>query len=166
MKLWDLPTGRELRSFTGHSNAVESVTFSPDGKLALSGSRDGTMKLWDLATGSCLCTFLANNDGSKWLTYTEDGYWDGSDKCGELVAMAKGLEGYSIEQFAIRIPRPHDRLRGPCRRTGYRADGSYRFIDGDPQGLPHGPRHRAGRHRLDRRGWIHPDSGCRLHHLP
>ncbi len=30
----------------GHSRYVESVAFSPDGKLALSGSSDNTLKLW------------------------------------------------------------------------------------------------------------------------
>ncbi len=35
----------------GHSQAVASVAFSPDGKTALSGSFDHTARLWDLATG-------------------------------------------------------------------------------------------------------------------
>src|SRR5205807_1959132 len=35
----------------GHSSAVWSVAFSPDGKQALTGSRDRTARLWSLATG-------------------------------------------------------------------------------------------------------------------
>jgi WD40 repeat protein len=41
-------TGKELRTFRGHSDAVYSVAFLPDGRTALSGSSDGTLKLWDL----------------------------------------------------------------------------------------------------------------------
>ena len=40
-------TGKEIRTFTGHSGHVFSVTFSPDGRTALSGSW-GTLKLWDV----------------------------------------------------------------------------------------------------------------------
>ncbi|MBD2510285.1 MULTISPECIES: hypothetical protein [unclassified Nostoc] len=34
----------------GHSDAVLSVTISPDGKILASGSADQTIRLWDLKT--------------------------------------------------------------------------------------------------------------------
>ena len=41
VKLWDVVTGRELRTLTGHSDIVGSVIFSPDGRWLASGSVDG-----------------------------------------------------------------------------------------------------------------------------
>jgi WD40 repeat protein len=52
-RLWDVETGRELRSFEGHG-----VALSPDGRRALASVRhDGSLTLWDLETGKELCRF-------------------------------------------------------------------------------------------------------------
>ena len=38
--------------WTGHSDAVTCLGFSPDGKRVASGSRDKFVKIWDVATGA------------------------------------------------------------------------------------------------------------------
>ncbi|MBN2532808.1 MAG: caspase family protein [Spirochaetales bacterium] len=50
-KLWDIKTGKELRTFSGYTWVVETVCFSKDGKQVFSGSWDSTIKQWDIATG-------------------------------------------------------------------------------------------------------------------
>jgi WD40 repeat protein len=51
VRLWEVRTGRELRRFTGHSDAVTCVAFSPDGKTLASGGRGENIRFWDVATG-------------------------------------------------------------------------------------------------------------------
>ena len=45
-------TGIPLRELKGHTNAVTSLVFSPDGTRILTGSRDQTAKIWDGPTGT------------------------------------------------------------------------------------------------------------------
>jgi WD40 repeat protein len=47
IKLWNVETGQEIRTLTGHNSGVLSVSFSPDGKTLATGSGDGTIKLWN-----------------------------------------------------------------------------------------------------------------------
>ena len=61
-QLWDLDTGRLLRSFQGHESWVESVTLSCDGSLMASGSFDRTVRVWDVETGRQLAVL----DHSQW----------------------------------------------------------------------------------------------------
>jgi WD40 repeat protein len=58
--LWDLAAGKELGTFTGHSDAVMSVAIAPDGRNALSGSAGGTLKFWEVSTGKELRTFMGH----------------------------------------------------------------------------------------------------------
>ena len=51
IRLWEVSTGREVRTLKGHSGWVTSVAFSPDGRYALSGSWDETIRLWEVSTG-------------------------------------------------------------------------------------------------------------------
>ena len=47
IKLWDVETGKDLGILSGHTEPVETLVFSHDGKTLASGSDDGTVLLWD-----------------------------------------------------------------------------------------------------------------------
>ncbi len=65
VKLWDTRTGQHLRTLKGHTDAVFSVIFSPDGQTLFSGSLDGSIKLWNVRTGQCRQT-LEGHSGGVW----------------------------------------------------------------------------------------------------
>ena len=58
IKLWEVDTGKEIRSFAGHKDkeAVASLAFSLDGKRLVSGGSDKNILVHDVASGSLLYT--------------------------------------------------------------------------------------------------------------
>lgn len=73
VKLWEIASGREIRTFTGHSAIVSSVVFSPNGRHALSGSYDGSLRLWDIATGVTIYAFKGHSFGVTSIAISQDG---------------------------------------------------------------------------------------------
>ena len=47
IQLWDVDTGSDLGTLSGHTEQIETLAFSHDGKTLASGSKDGTVLLWD-----------------------------------------------------------------------------------------------------------------------
>ena len=62
IRLWDVGTGRVIRTLTGHTFVVWSVSFSPDGQTLASGSYDETIRLWDVGTGRVIRTLTGHTD--------------------------------------------------------------------------------------------------------
>jgi hypothetical protein len=59
--------------FRGHTAPVRCVAFSPDGRLALSGSDDRSVRLWDVAGGAELHRFDGHTDVVAAVTFAPDG---------------------------------------------------------------------------------------------
>ncbi len=49
--IYDADTYKELMVLAGHTDSVQAVAFSPNGKLIVSGSADKTVRLWEVETG-------------------------------------------------------------------------------------------------------------------
>jgi WD40 repeat protein len=73
LKIWDIPTGRELRTLAGDSGVVPCVALSADGRLAVSASPGETLKVWDVPTGRELCTLAGHSDYVRDVALSADG---------------------------------------------------------------------------------------------
>ena len=88
--LYDTHTSTEVALFTGHTEAVISVSFSPDGSMLASGSSDKTVRLWEVATGEHLHTLTGHSRFVLNVTFSPDGAtlasggWDGTIRLWEV----------------------------------------------------------------------------------
>ena len=73
IKLWNVASGKELRTLDGHNGAVFELAFRPDGKVLASASGDRTVKLWNVATGERLDTLKESHKELYSLAFSPDG---------------------------------------------------------------------------------------------
>lgn len=71
--IWDIVTGRELRTLKGHNGWVTCIALSPDGQRALSGSNDKTLKVWDLTSGQEIRTLVGHAGRVNCVALSPDG---------------------------------------------------------------------------------------------
>jgi WD40 repeat protein len=73
VKVWDVTSGQEFRTFRGHNDWVTTVAFSPDGTRLASGSNDHTVKLWDVASSQEFRTVQARLRVVTSVAFSPDG---------------------------------------------------------------------------------------------
>lgn len=62
--LWDVRTGRIMRSLPAHSDPVGGVDFVRDGTLIVSCAGDGLIRIWDTMSGQCLRTLVHEDNAA------------------------------------------------------------------------------------------------------
>jgi len=65
VKLWDVSTGKEMRSFD-ESYGASSIALSPDGNFLVLGTGGGRARMLSLPSGKEARTFVSTDDGTDW----------------------------------------------------------------------------------------------------
>ncbi|CAB1332818.1 unnamed protein product [Coregonus sp. 'balchen'] len=73
LKIWDVSSGKCLKTLKGHSNYVFCCNFNPQSNLIVSGSFDESVRIWDVKTGKCLKTLPAHSDPVSAVHFNRDG---------------------------------------------------------------------------------------------
>lgn len=105
LHLWDMQSGKEIRTFSGHINNISSIGISTDEKYVYSGGHDGTTRLWDINTGKEIAQFISFTDG-EWVAVTPEGYFNASPNGAKHLNVRVGNNVYSIDNFYEKFFNP------------------------------------------------------------
>ena len=140
---------KPVRIFVGHCDDINGVAITPDGRFAVSSSRDNTLRLWEIATGECR-RLIRHSDGVYGVAITPDGrlvvsasddktvrVWELASRscCGIFAGHTKWVYGVAITSDSrLAISASHDKTlrvwdiaNGKCRRI---LSGHSDFVEG------------------------------------
>jgi len=89
VRLWDVSTGSLVQTLKGHTDGVQDVAFSPDGRLLASAALDRTVRLWDVSNDEKVHTLPRRISGVPRIAFSPGG---------DLLAAA-GSDARSIHLF-------------------------------------------------------------------
>jgi WD40 repeat protein/uncharacterized caspase-like protein len=102
IRIYDVASGRELHRLLGHSESIQSISFSSDGQKLVSTSEDKTVYIWDLRNGGKLkavtdnvdidnyAAFIPNHDLVIGVSRSLTNIWDANS--GQVLATATSVE--------------------------------------------------------------------------
>jgi WD40 repeat protein len=107
IKMYDMMSGKVAKTLDGHTDAVNDIAISGNGRYMISGSNDKTARVWDLGTGKQLrilpvdCWKVTSVAFSSDSRYAVTGCNDGSIKVWE-VENGKLVDSYRLESSIVR----------------------------------------------------------------
>jgi WD40 repeat protein len=126
IKIWEVSTGRVLRTLHGHGSAVNAVAISPDGRLLASGSgntfdvrygklyfkggevggqrEDTTVRIWEVSSGRLLRTIYDHKLAVLAVAFSRDGQTvtSASGDLTEVSDVATGNAVRSVKAYPVK----------------------------------------------------------------
>jgi len=107
----------EIKFQTGHSEGVNSVSFSPDGKYIASGKDEDTVKLWEVESGKEIRTFTGHTSSVTSVSFSPDGKYIASGSNDDTVKLWEVDSGKEIRTLTGHT--------GDVNSVSFSPDGKY-----------------------------------------
>jgi WD40 repeat protein len=75
VKIWDIESGRAVRTLTGNIGPVSSIAYSNDGAWIASASWDHSIMVWDAHSGTVKYDLRGHSDSVKKVAFSPDQRW-------------------------------------------------------------------------------------------
>ena len=97
VRIWDASTEELLRTLTGHTNNVRSVSWwsssLEDSSKIVSGGHDNTVRIWDAKTGRLVRTLTGHTDRVNSVSWSADGSMIASGSADDTVRIWEASSG-------------------------------------------------------------------------
>jgi WD40 repeat protein len=100
LKLIEIDTGEEIRSFTGHTDLVNSINMNGSGDKFVTSGWDGTIRVWDFLSGLQLLRIRAHQGGVYSASFDKSGKYIVSGGDDFMVKQWDAVSGEMVGQFA------------------------------------------------------------------
>jgi len=129
LKLWEVESGRQVRTFVGHEDYVKTMAFSPDGRYVVSG--DGkTLKLWEIATGRARLSFGSWGDMPRSVAFSPDGSF--------ILSGGIGMKLWSLDSKKPVQTFAFEKYKKLVEVVAFSPDGRYALSAEHPLDTPEG----------------------------
>jgi WD40 repeat protein len=71
-QVWDVTTGQQVSTYTGHAGCVDSLSWSPDGQDIVSSGCEHTVQVWKALTGEHIFTYNSSGEAPV-VAWSPDG---------------------------------------------------------------------------------------------
>ncbi len=112
--LYDLAAGEQRQTFTGHTDEITALAFSPDGRLLYASDSGALIRVWEVESGTCLAVVYNLEEGYLWTTPPEESAPDGwlhTDRPDLILLRIEKESGGKVEHISEKDARFQDYLR-------------------------------------------------------
>ncbi len=99
VQLWEVDSMQQLHTFSGHYASVNSVAFSPNDLLVVTGSRDRDIKLWEADSGQEIQKLRGHSAEVRAVAFSPDGQWIVSGSHDKTIRIWRAATGHEVEML-------------------------------------------------------------------
>ena len=97
LNLWVVTSGRLIGHMQGHTSDIESVQFSPNGRVVVSAGEDNSVKIWSVDNQQELAMLVFQKNGNQYAGVTFDNRAFGDRNSGLLSVYIDGKQASPSE---------------------------------------------------------------------
>lgn len=125
IKIWEVSTGREVRSLLGHELTVTSLAFSANGKFLLSGSNDKTIRYWEVSTGKEIFTISSENIITSLTIAPDENYFVAAGYGNSGYEDSSSVYDFKTKKALVKLPVSADKGLGGGVSVAISNDGKW-----------------------------------------